>query len=640
MKKTSTIIFAGLLYCSAITAQSQQMVVIKTDGTSVVYNLNDVKRVAFTTAEPAEEFASGEGTESSPYIIDNVAQLLLMAQKVNSGDESFTSAYYELSNDIDLAGINWTPIGEGKANESLDLATNGGFYGTFNGNGHTITNLSVAETATERVALYGLFGLVGKQGTVSNLNVKGSVKAESDIEDATEKTYLSCGGIMGLCMKGSVTNCSFEGTVTAKCPVAEAGVTAGGIAGSVSGDMNSCRVTLTANDSIAGTGTYANAGALAGYANTGSIEACKAAVAGCVTAESGPQTSANASASAGGLIGNSFGGNVIGCEIEIDGDVKAYSVPETGAETSFSTAAAGGLSGAYSADTNSSNTITVRGSVKAEGCGITAAAGAVGMQDKAGYGASNISTDIAGTVNALNHGTSASKMLAYAGGVYGCATFQMSSAMLSGCSSVISGTVSSTAGVAAYSGGVAGSSAGAAGDYAMITSTGKVSADAPTFAACGGVIGNAMASSGACYAVIDGQLSVSDAEQGTQIGGVFGAMAGSKFAKKSAIACCALIGGTVEAGEKSYVGGITGMCNGYSMPTNSYWWSTDESIVKHDTGAGEAADYKLAALNKDSLTAAMETMNAAIDENGSYNYKYVYDETLGRLALQGTSTEE
>ncbi len=638
MKRFGIILMAGMACCATVSAQTQIMTVTKTDGTKAVFNMADVERVNFDEISPAADFESGDGTEASPYSIANMSQLLLMAQKVNTGDSTYTTAHYELADDIDLMGIEWTPIGEGRGNASIDLAENGAFCGTFSGNGHTISNLYINAAATDNVAMYGLFGFVGKKGIVSDLNVTGSVRATSDISDDTEKTTLLCGGIAGAASYATLSNCSFEGSIVANYPVAEASVSAGGVVGHMVGLLSDCSATIAVGDSVVGRATYTNVGALAGYVNAGSVESCTTMVDGLVAADCGQYTTTNSSANAGGMVGNSFGGSLNGCSTTVGGSVLAYAVPEADAESSYASASAGGMCGGYAADQNTNNTAVITGEVGAEGCGTSAAGGMVGLQTNAGYGASGISTSVSGKVVALNHGTQGSKMLAYAGGVYGAASFQFASAQLANSSSDIAGEISAQAGVAAYAGGVAGSASATVADRAKIASTGKVKASAPTFATCGGVVGNALGNSCACYSIVDGTLSVSEANSGSQVGGVIGSMSGNKRSRKSALACYSLIGGSLTGGESSAIGAITGQCNAYSMPESCYWWSGSET-VKSLTGIDEATDGKLDARDAAALTTAMEAMNTAIDDNGSYTCKYTYNAETGTLDVVSTASE-
>lgn len=258
MKRLSTVLLAATALCATVSAQTQIMTVTKTDGTKTVFTMNDVERVNFDELSPAESFESGDGTTASPYAIANIGQLMLMAEKVNSGDSAYIKASYELTSDIDLMGIEWTPIGNGKGNTSIDLAEKGAFLGVFNGNGHTISNLCINATATEYVSMYGLFGFVGIQSEVKDLKVTGCVKATSSVSSDTEKTTLALGGIAGVGSYTTFTNCSFEGTVVGTYLAAESSVMVGGLVGHMVGTLNKCSATIAKGDSVCGTATYSN----------------------------------------------------------------------------------------------------------------------------------------------------------------------------------------------------------------------------------------------------------------------------------------------------------------------------------------------------------------------------------------------
>ena len=92
----------------------------------------------------ATSFASGDGSQDSPYVIKTAEQLAYLAQVVNSG--TFGSACVMLANQIDLSGYNWTPIGTTHTNS---------FNGTFEGNGYTISGLQLTNASDN---LSGLFG--------------------------------------------------------------------------------------------------------------------------------------------------------------------------------------------------------------------------------------------------------------------------------------------------------------------------------------------------------------------------------------------------------------------------------------------------------------------------------------------------
>lgn len=97
---------------------------------------------------------------------------------------------YELENDIDLSGWNWTPIGD---------STNK-FAGNIDGKGFRIKNLSIKST----VEFTGLIG-VSSSGTIKNLGLE-NVYVESNMA--------STGGLIGMSYS-AISNCYVTGTV--KC---------------------------------------------------------------------------------------------------------------------------------------------------------------------------------------------------------------------------------------------------------------------------------------------------------------------------------------------------------------------------------------------------------------------------------------
>lgn len=114
------------------------------------------------TLLPTAAFAvDDEETAAAPekFVITSVSDLKTFADAVNEGDyDGKTDAVVTLDADLDLAGIAWTPMGD----------TSHDFAGTFDGQGHTISNLTIG-TADAPITgeLAGLFGVV--EGTVKNL---------------------------------------------------------------------------------------------------------------------------------------------------------------------------------------------------------------------------------------------------------------------------------------------------------------------------------------------------------------------------------------------------------------------------------------------------------------------------------------
>lgn len=128
----------------------------------------------------SSSFAGGSGTSSSPYQISNAAQLAYMAYLVNS-NTTYRNKYYQLTADIDLSAHYWYPIG--KENYS--------FNGTFDGQYHTITNMTINNTVTGMgVKHLGLFGYIGKYNltvTIKNLFINNAMITDSS---ATYTSFL------------------------------------------------------------------------------------------------------------------------------------------------------------------------------------------------------------------------------------------------------------------------------------------------------------------------------------------------------------------------------------------------------------------------------------------------------------------
>ena len=157
----------------------------------------------------------GKGTAESPYLIEDVDDLKLLAENVNNG-EAYANTYFKLTANIDLNNEpNWTPIG---TEDTL-------FQGTFDGGGHQITNLKIGKREYG-----GLFGNVWG-ATIQNCNVTGEVNG-----------YNYSGGIVGYANDNThILNCSFQGNVEGN------GQDRGGIVGSTSigCDVSGCFVTGT-----------------------------------------------------------------------------------------------------------------------------------------------------------------------------------------------------------------------------------------------------------------------------------------------------------------------------------------------------------------------------------------------------------
>ena len=201
--------------------------------------------------------------------ISTASGLRSFASRVNNGETSLNA---KLTANIDLGGSVWTPIG----NSSTRL-----FTGTFDGGGYKITGLYINAPGTLR---QGLFGEVGKGGTVKNLGVGGSVSGGQNV-----------GGVVGL-NNGTVTNCYNTVTVLGVGDSGYVGDQVGGVVGWNEGTVTNCYNTGTVSgrksvggvvgyDAGSGSGTVTNCyntGAVSGSQYVGSVAgSCYATVKNC-----------------------------------------------------------------------------------------------------------------------------------------------------------------------------------------------------------------------------------------------------------------------------------------------------------------------------------------------------------------------
>lgn len=128
--------------------------------------------------------------DNGVYQIGTPSELLWLADHVN-GVSGIQKAV--LTNDIDMTGVKWTPIG------TKDSA----FKGEFDGQGHVITNLNVNDPSLEYAGLFGYVSKFSNPATIKNLGVFGEFSGGEYV-----------GGIAGYSENSEITNCFFIGTVS------------------------------------------------------------------------------------------------------------------------------------------------------------------------------------------------------------------------------------------------------------------------------------------------------------------------------------------------------------------------------------------------------------------------------------------
>ena len=320
------------------------------------------------------DFSNGYPTLDYEYIDSANTIVISTAEELKKLQGQALVLSYELNADIDLGGMEWTPVAI--------------FYGTFDGNGYTVSNFKIT-TGRQYVGLFGYNkgviknlgvenftvnvsysnavyagGLVGRNsGSILNSYATGNVSATGGSYSG-DSAY--AGGLVGY-NSGRITNSYAAGDVSATVTYSSSSAYAGGLVGYNSGDiLNS----YAAGDVSATADKYTYAGGLAGRNYGGSI--LNSYAAGNVSASSGDD------AYAGGLVGYN-GGSITNSYAT--GDVSA-----TVTYYSSSSAYAGGLVGYNSGDiTNSYATGNVSATSTPTSSGSYAYAGGL-----AGYNSGDI----------------------------------------------------------------------------------------------------------------------------------------------------------------------------------------------------------------------------------------------------------
>ena len=180
-----------------------------------------------------------------------------------------------LTADIDLTGKDWSPIGTNFYNS---------YTGTFDGGGHTIMGLTV----TTNDQYVGLFGRLGRAGTVKNVVMEG-------IQITCNHRLGYAGGVAGFSWGGTIENCSVSGSVSGT-------ICAGGVVGiQWEASITGCSSSATVKGMV-------QVGGVAGETNSGAtMAACYAT--GNVTIEIDPINNILG----GGLVGFNAGSSVLAC---------------------------------------------------------------------------------------------------------------------------------------------------------------------------------------------------------------------------------------------------------------------------------------------------------------------------------------
>lgn len=287
---------------------------------------------------------SGAGTQGDPYLIANFGNLHWISENSSSW-----GAYFRQTANIDAAvsseacykgGAGWSPIGNSVTS----------FTGEYDGQGNTISNLSINRPSSISVGMFGrtangaslksinlvavditgshevgaLVGTPLNSGTttIDAVTVTGSISSARTGANAAD-----LGGLVGYAQATSISNSSVNATISGE------GRNIGGIAGD--GAANTSISNSYVNGSISGTGTQGQIGGIAGLYRGSGIDNCYS----------------TASVTAGSVSSNPGVGGLIG---QLSSGITVSNSYASGAVTHTSGATLGGLIG-INANANDAN---------------------------------------------------------------------------------------------------------------------------------------------------------------------------------------------------------------------------------------------------------------------------------------------
>ncbi|MBQ4282478.1 MAG: hypothetical protein IJB96_00945 [Lachnospira sp.] len=223
-----------------------------------------------------------EATAGDEYYLKSVNDLAGLAYYVNtysSTNNIFTGDTIYLTVDVDLAGFDWTPIGTMETDKNH-------FYGSFDGQGHTISNLTISADSEQIYGgLFGRFKGSSFNQTFSNLTIHNVDIATVASSDGKE----GAGALMGYGYGQVIDNVHVTGNINIS-----GNSYVGGLVGHSRSNISNSTVDATGN--ITGKSTV---GGLVGYFVHAAGNGVDAAINDCSV--NGVAVEANKNA--GGLVG-------------------------------------------------------------------------------------------------------------------------------------------------------------------------------------------------------------------------------------------------------------------------------------------------------------------------------------------------
>jgi len=222
---------------------------LRVNGFTASYGDVDLNTVASNEGTSVPSILmNGDGSSSSPYEIRTASDLQAMQEDL--------SANYTVVNDIDASGtVNWNngqgfdPVGTYDVEQA-----NSEFKGSFDGQNHTISNLSINRLDDDDV---GLFGAIDAGGEVKNVGVINvNINGESYV-----------GGLVGSNNNGNISNSYSTGNVTGESDYV------GGLVGANEGNISNSYSTgnVTGKSEVGGLVGYNPEGNISNSYSTGNV---------------------------------------------------------------------------------------------------------------------------------------------------------------------------------------------------------------------------------------------------------------------------------------------------------------------------------------------------------------------------------
>ncbi len=159
---------------------------------------------------PPSNYTTSDGSEESPYFISSLENLIWLSQTSSDWDKNFIQTT-NLSFNEDETLVDWDGDGTiGDADDAQGFSSIGNisvyFTGSYNGNGHTISNLYISDLSNYQ----GMFGVL----STANVEKLGLINVHIDLAQHAEDLQYA-GGLVGLLYQSAVIQCYVSGQINA-----------------------------------------------------------------------------------------------------------------------------------------------------------------------------------------------------------------------------------------------------------------------------------------------------------------------------------------------------------------------------------------------------------------------------------------